>query len=101
LFIAVADLSCGKVKVWDAEICVDLASNGAHCVHTLIKKSRDFSLAGWNQTRPGWFCLNSTDFNHMQSSLAQICAESNDCGYEIEENLQSAAKDLKKRAQSQ
>lgn len=81
--------ACQQITVKDKEVCGDLGSEGAHCAHTLIVKTRDIKKAQWDLERVGWLCTNSTGYTDTETTIDAVCQVIH-CDFETQQKVAGA-----------
>lgn len=81
-------VSCARVPIKNAEVCGDLASEGAECVNTLNDDTRSLTKDEWDQERFGMVCTKADNFAHWMASIIKLCkAAGNRCTYDSKKKI--------------
>lgn len=70
---------CSIVQVRDQEVCGDMGSQGASCVHTLTQEKRDIGFNDWDDIRFGWLCMSPATFADQKRLIEFLCQISHRC----------------------
>lgn len=80
--------ACGTVKIYDAEWCGDMGTEGAACFHTLSDKEREMSKPLWDIERFGMLCTKADSFANWKTAILALCDRTKQCSFEEREQVE-------------